>query len=48
MERDSIFIASGIIRERSEDVLNAMNNAGHRIIEVKEKGEWVAIVTTLK
>lgn len=48
MEKDGIFIASGIIRERKDDVLNAMNNAGHRIIEVKEKGEWVAIVTALK
>jgi ribosomal protein L11 methyltransferase len=48
MEKDGIFIASGIIRERRDDVLNAMNNAGHRIIEVKEKGEWVAIVATLK
>lgn len=48
IEKDGIFIASGIIRERREDVLNAMNSAGHMIIEVKEKGEWVAIVTALK
>jgi ribosomal protein L11 methyltransferase len=48
MEKDCIFIASGIIRERCDDVLNALNKASHRIIEVKEKGEWVAIVTTLK
>ncbi len=48
MEKDGIFIASGIIKERCNDVINAMNAAGHKIIEVKEKGEWVAIVTTLK
>lgn len=48
IEKDGIFIASGIITERREDVLDAMNRAGHRIIEIKEKGEWVAIVTALK
>lgn len=48
MEKNGIFIASGIIKERYDDVLKAMNNAGYRIIEVNEKGEWVAIVSTLK
>jgi ribosomal protein L11 methyltransferase len=48
MEKDGIFITSGIIRDRRDDVLDALNLSGHRIIEVKEKGEWVAIVAALK
>lgn len=48
MKKNGLFIASGIIRERAEDVLNVMKNAGHKIVEVKEKGEWTAIVTTLE
>lgn len=48
MEKEGLFIASGIIRDRLDDVLNAMNKAGHKILEIKEKGEWVAIVTTFK
>lgn len=48
MEENGLFIASGIIKERCNDVLNAMKAEGHKIIEIKEKGEWVAIVTTLE
>ncbi len=36
------FICSGIIRERAEDVTNALNEAGYTILERTEKGEWVA------
>lgn len=46
--KNGLFITSGIIRDRKNDVLDALNISGYRIIEVKEKGEWVAIVTTLK
>lgn len=48
ISQNGIFIASGIIKDRKNDVLDAMNKSGHRIIEVREKGEWVAIVTTLE
>lgn len=48
IKREGIFITSGIIKDRQDDVLAAMSKSGHRIIEIKEKGEWVAIVTTLK
>ena len=37
------FICSGIIRERDQDVLDALNAAGYEILTVRRKGEWVAI-----
>lgn len=45
MAEDGVFIASGIIRDRKEDVLSAMKAENLEIIEVKEMGEWVCIVT---
>lgn len=45
MAEDGIFIASGIIRDRKEDVLSAMKSANLEIIEAREMGEWVCIVS---
>ncbi|MEG0371531.1 MAG: 50S ribosomal protein L11 methyltransferase [Clostridium sp.] len=41
--KDGHFITSGIIQDRKEDVINALNKEGFEIIEITEKGEWVAI-----
>ncbi|MBR6027632.1 MAG: 50S ribosomal protein L11 methyltransferase [Clostridia bacterium] len=38
-----VFICSGIIREREEDVLLALTAAGYQVEEVRRRGEWVAI-----
>ncbi len=38
-----IFLCSGIIIERKEDVLSALTAGGYSILEVKEKKGWVAI-----
>lgn len=47
MADKGIFITSGIIRDRKADVTAALEKNGHRILEIMEKGEWVAIATTL-
>ena len=39
------FICSGIIKEREQDVVNALNEAQYEIIEIRRKGEWVAILS---
>ena len=39
------FICSGIIKEREQDVVNALNDAQYEIIEIRRKGEWVAILS---
>lgn len=37
------FVASGIIREREQEALDAVTGAGFVILERKEQGEWVAL-----
>ncbi|HHY82167.1 MAG TPA: 50S ribosomal protein L11 methyltransferase [Clostridiales bacterium] len=39
-----LFIASGIISDRIEDVINAINSAGLAIIDKETKGEWAVVV----
>lgn len=41
---EGIFISSGIIKDRKEDVIEKLNNSGFEIKEVNEDGEWVCIV----
>ena len=38
-----LLICSGIIREREQDVLDAVRAAGYTVIDRMEKGEWVAL-----
>lgn len=40
-----IFLCSGIITERKEDVLEALKAAGFAVLDIKEKTSWVAIAT---
>lgn len=40
---NGLFICSGIIREREQDVLAAVTAAGYTMVERLTKGEWVAL-----
>ena len=40
-----LFICSGIIREREQDVLDALKAAGYELVEERKKGEWVAMIS---
>ena len=40
---EGTFICSGIIREREQDVLDALERDGYEVCEVRRRGEWVAI-----
>lgn len=42
-----VFICSGIIREREEDVQRALAAAGYTVINRLEKGEWVCLAARL-
>ncbi len=44
MEEDGVFISSGIILDRKEDVQNAFVSNGYNIVDVKTEGEWVSFV----
>ena len=37
-----LFICSGIVRERTEEVRNALVNAGYDILKEEHRGEWTA------
>ena len=40
-----LFICSGIIKEREQDVTGALLAAGYAILEIRRKGEWVAMIS---
>ncbi len=41
---DGVFISSGIIVDRKEDVKKAFDEQGYKIIDMVEEGEWVSFV----
>ena len=44
LKKDGIFISSGIIHAKIEEVSNALINNGFEIIDVQKKGEWSCII----
>lgn len=42
-----LFISSGIIRDRADDVKNVLIKSGFRIMETREMGEWVAVAAAV-
>ena len=44
LERSGVLIVSGIIAERSQEVIGALERSGFRVMELTEKEEW-AVVT---
>ncbi len=44
MKDDGVFICSGIIIDRKDEVAEALKNAGLKIESVREMGEWAAMV----
>lgn len=43
VKEGGMFICSGISLEREEKVVNALNEAGYTGLDIRRKGEWVAI-----
>jgi len=44
LREDGLFITSGIIKERKEEVIEAYTDIGFKHIDTEELGEWVAMV----
>lgn len=42
--KNGIFIASGIIQDKKQEVLNALEEHHYQVLEKVQKGEWIAIV----
>jgi len=47
IEENGVFIASGIIKERLDDVLCAMEKEGFKVEKIVKKGEWAAVAAKL-
>ena len=48
MTKGGVFIASGIIEERRDDVLATMDRQGIEIMEERKNGGWVALACKVK
>ena len=44
MERDGLFISSGILTEKKNMVIEALEKEDFKIQDIKEKGEWCSIL----
>ena len=44
LKRDGILIASGIIRERKQEVIDAYKDKGFELVSTDDMGEWTAMV----
>lgn len=47
LKPDGLFIASGIIKDRKDDVVSKLESVGFNVIEVNTLGEWVCVVAGL-
>lgn len=43
LKQGGIYITSGIIEDKEETVVNAMERAGLKVLEVTRQGEWVSV-----
>ena len=48
LEGKKIFISSGILEEKVDEVSEAVKNSGFEILEVLHEDEWCAIAARLK
>ena len=48
MKEDAVFISSGIILAKIDEVVESLEENGFEIVEVIRKGEWSAIVSKIK
>lgn len=48
IDEDGVFIASGIIEERINDVADALSRSGFEIIRTEQRADWACVVSKLK
>ena len=44
IEPGGLFICSGVVRERTEEVRDALLKAGYEILKTEHRGEWTAFL----
>ncbi len=45
MKPGAVYITSGIIDDKEQDVVRAVEDAGLEVLEVNHQGEWVSVVS---
>ena len=40
-----LFLCSGIVRQRAQEVRNALEDAGYDVLREEHRGEWVAFLS---
>lgn len=48
MEKDGLFISSGILIDKKDMLIEALEQEGFNIVKIKEKGEWCSILCRRK
>lgn len=48
LKADGVFIASGIIKDRLQDVYDALEENGFQVVDTNFKDEWVSVTSKLK
>lgn len=48
LEKDGVYISSGILLEKEDDVKQTLDECGFKVIDVIRKGEWCAIAAVLE
>ncbi len=48
LREDGVILTSGIIKEREQDVADAMDKAGYCVLQSDHMGEWCAIACARK
>lgn len=48
LKKEGLFITSGIIQGRAQEVQLKIESAGFELLEITQKGEWVALTAQLK
>ena len=46
LKKDGVFICSGILRERAQEVRGALEARGFRVLQYEEQGDWAAFAAS--
>ncbi|MCI6000145.1 MAG: 50S ribosomal protein L11 methyltransferase, partial [Finegoldia magna] len=48
LEKDGIFICSGLINSQRDKIVNILEKNNLEIVEISEKGEWISVISRFK
>ena len=48
LEKDGIFICSGLINSQRDNIVNILEKNNFEIVEISKKGEWISVISRFK